>query len=145
MAINKPVYDPKGLTQIHLFLFFAQVLLIGIGIYVISKGTSEFFWILDQWIYWSIPVLIVAMDSLGQWSFNHQFSALATEEDIEEKFLKLVRGHLIQYALVEGATFLAIVIGIVEDNYFFIFLAMFNTLYFYSLKPRIYTYNHDPV
>ncbi len=145
MAVNKPTYDPKGLTQIHLFLFFAQILLIGIGMYVISKGTSEFFWILDEWIYWSIPVLIVAMDSIGQWSFNQQFRAISATEDLEEKFHRLVRAHLIQYALVEGATFLAIVIGIVEDNYFFIFLAMFNTLYFYSLKPRIYTYNQDPV
>lgn len=141
MATNKAPYDPKGLTQIHLFLFFAQLLLIGIGIYVISKGSSQFYWVLDQYIFWSVSILIVIMDALGQWSFNQQFNAISDTEDLTEKFHRLVKAHLIQYALVEGATFLSIVVGIMEDNYFFLFTAMFNALYFYSLKPRIFTYN----
>lgn len=132
-------YDPKNLQVIFSALLFAQLIFFVISMFVLDE--AEFGYNFQDISFTVIPLAALVLDVVGNKLFSNGFAKLSSERDLSDALEKLNRIHIIRWALVEGATFLLIVFALMSENHFFSAFAATNIVYFFTLRPKIFTFN----
>ncbi len=136
---NGPGYDPKNLQIIFIALLFTQLVLFVSGMTMLND--AEFSYHYKEITYTAIPLSALILDILANKVFSSGFARLTQEKEIEESLNKLNRIHIIRWILVEAATFLLLIFTVVTNNHFFSAFAAINIVYFYTLRPKLFTFN----
>jgi len=132
-------YDPKNLQVIFNAFLFAQLIFLSLSLYVVES--PEFIYKLDDFLFTAIPLLAIALDIVANRVFINGFNKLTQEHDLEKSLQKLNSIHVLRWGIVESATFMLIFFSMVTSNHFFTAFAAANIVYFYTLKPKIFTFN----
>lgn len=136
---NGPGYDPKNLQIIFIALLFTQLVLFVSGMMMLND--AEFSYQLNNISFTAIPLAALVLDIIGNKVFKTGFQKLSQEKEIEESLNKLTRIHIIRWILVEAATFILLIFTVVHNNHFFSAFAAVNIVYFYTLRPKLFTFN----
>ena len=75
--------------------------------------------------------------------FQQQFNRISEIEDLQKKMQVIQLAHVIEWIMVEVGTLILLVFAQLEGNHFFSVLAVFNILYFFTLRPKILMLNEE--
>ncbi|MCT4624672.1 MAG: hypothetical protein N4A46_13710 [Schleiferiaceae bacterium] len=140
---NPPQYDPRMLHYIFSFFLFGQIALAIIIIYLINdKGAMVMFDIRDIPTF-SLPIMVLSTNFIARKLFLQQFNRIASVEELERKMQIIQMAHIIEWIMVEGGTLLLLVFAQIENNHYFSVLALINIAYFFTLRPKILTFNEE--
>ena len=136
---NGSGYDPKNLQIIFIALLFTQLVLFVSGMMMLNDAEFSYQW--RNISFSAIPMAALVLDVIGNQVFKSGFQKLSQEKEIEESLNKLNRIHIIRWIMVEAATFLLLIFTVVYNNHFFSAFAAINIVYFYTLRPKLFTFN----
>ena len=136
---NGPGYDPRNLQIIFIALLFTQLVLFVSGMMLLED--ADFIYHYKTVSFTAIPLAALILDFIANKVFTNGFQKLSQEKEIEESLNKLNRIHIIRWILVEAATFLLLIFTVVTNNHFFSAFAAINIVYFYTLRPKLFTFN----
>lgn len=135
---EKPAYDPSSLQLIYSVLLMAQLVITTIVLYAAQENAViEFLW--GQWNHLVIPVVAGVLDSLGRTIWNKGMVRISHTEELEEKLKILTRIHIWQWIMVELGTVLLLTYTLVESNFIYFVFALVNIIYFFTLRPKIFS------
>jgi hypothetical protein len=134
-----PGYDPKNLQVVYFALLSAQLFFLFLTVYIIED--ADFLYRINDLTYTAIPLAALVLDIIGNKVFTNGFNKLTMLREIDKAMQKLHSIHLIRWVLVEGATLLLICFSIITANHFFSAFAAANIVYFFTLRPKIFTFN----
>ncbi len=135
---EKPAYDPSSLQLIYSVLLMAQLVITTIVLYAAQENAVvEFVW--GQWNHLVIPVVAGVLDSLGRTIWNKGMVRISHTEELEEKLKILTRIHIWQWIMVELGTVLLLTYTLVESNFIYFVFALVNIIYFFTLRPKIFS------
>jgi len=140
---NTPRYDPRMLQNIFNFFFVGQIALAVIVFYLINEKGAYFQFIATDIPTFSLPVMVISTNFIGHKIFLQQFNKIASIEDLNKKMQQINLAHIVEWILVESGTLMLLVFAQLEQNHYFTVLAVFNIIYFYSLRPKILTLNNE--
>lgn len=135
---EKPAYDPSSLQLIYSVLLMAQLVITIVVIYVAEDQSNVRF----EWGYWNhivIPAVAAVLGSLGKTIWNKGILRISQTEEIEEKLKVLTQIHILQWVMVELATILLLTYTLMESNFFYFIFALVNIIYFFTLRPKIFS------
>jgi len=132
-------YDPKNLQVIFGAFLLAQLIFLSLSFYVIES--PDFFYKLDDLMFTIVPLVAIGLDIIANRIFINGFNKLTQERDLEKSMQKLNSIHVLRWGIVETATFMLIFFSIITANHFFTAFAAANIVYFYTLRPKIFTFN----
>jgi len=135
---EKPAYDPSSLQLIYSVLLMAQLVITVVVIYVAQDQSNVRF----EWGYWNhvlIPAVAGVLGSLGKTIWNKGILRISQIEEIEEKLKVLTQIHILQWVIVELATILLLTYTLMESNFFYFIFALVNIIYFFTLRPKIFS------
>ena len=132
-------YDPKNLQVIFNAFLFAQLIFLGLSLYVVES--PEFIYRVNDYLFTAIPLIAIVLDIIANRVFISGFNKLTQEQDLERSMQKLNSIHVLRWGIVESATFMLIFFSMITSNHFFTAFAAANIVYFYTLKPKIFTLN----
>jgi len=135
---EKPAYDPSSLQLIYSVLLMAQLVITVVVIYVTEDQSNVRF----EWGYWNhivIPAVAGVLGSLGKTIWNKGLMRISQTEEVEEKLKVLTRIHILQWVMVELATILLLTYTLMESNFFYFIFALVNIIYFFTLRPKIFS------
>lgn len=135
---EKPAYDPSSLQLIYSVLLMAQLVITVVVMYAAQDQANVRF----EWGYWNhvvIPVIAGALGSLGKTIWNKGMLKISQTEEIEDKLKVLTRIHIWQWVMVELATILLLTYTLMESNFFYFIFALVNIIYFFTLRPKIFS------
>jgi hypothetical protein len=135
---EKPAYDPSSLQLIYSVLLMAQLVITVVVMYVAQEHANVRF----EWGYWNhivIPVIAGVLGSLGKTIWNKGMVKISQTQEIEDKLLVLTRIHIWQWVMVELATILLLTYTLMESNFFYFIFALVNIIYFFTLRPKIFS------
>ena len=135
---EKPAYDPSSLQLIYSVLLMAQLVITVVVIYVAQDQFNMRF----EWGYWNhivIPAVAGVLGSLGKTIWNKGILRISQTEEIEEKLKVLTQIHILQWVMVELATMLLLTYTLMESNFFYFIFALVNIIYFFTLRPKIFS------
>tara|TARA_B100000927_G_scaffold128740_1_gene103698 strand:- start:887 stop:1315 length:429 start_codon:yes stop_codon:yes gene_type:complete len=136
---EKPAYDPSSLQLIYSVLLMAQLVITVVVIYVAQDQSNVRF----EWGYWNhvlIPAVAGVLGSLGKTIWNKGILRISQIEEIEEKLKVLTQIHILQWVIVELATILLLTYTLMESNFFYFIFALVNIIYFFTLRPKIFSF-----
>lgn len=136
---NGQGYDPKNLQVIFIALLFTQLVLFVSGMMMLDNADFEYRY--TNISFTAIPLAALILDIIANKVFANGFSKLSQEKELSESLEKLNRIHIIRWILVEAATFILLIFTVVTNNHFFSAFAAINILYFYTLRPKVFTFN----
>ena len=135
---EKPAYDPSSLQLIYSVLLMAQLVITIVVIYVAEDQSNVRF----EWGYWNhivIPAVAGVLGSFGKTIWNKGILRINQTEEVEEKLKVLARIHILQWVMVELATILLLTYTLMESNFFYFIFALVNIIYFFTLRPKIFS------
>jgi len=135
---EKPAYDPSSLQLIYSVLLMAQLVITTIVLYAAQENAVIEF-ILGQLNHSVIPIVAVVLDSLGRTIWNKGIVKISHTEELEEKLKILTRIHIWQWIMVELGTVLLLTYTLVESNFIYFVFALVNIIYFFTLRPKIFS------
>jgi hypothetical protein len=134
-------YDPKSLTTIFFALLFGQIVF-GAIVWFLTYDDASFHFDYQNIMHLGVPISALVLDYLGGVYYKSAFRKNSDKEDVMERLERLQTAHIVRFALTEGATLLLLVISLVDDNQFFLVFAILNILYFFTLRPKIVSFNN---
>ena len=135
---EKPAYDPSSLQLIYSVLLMAQLVITTIVLYAAQENAVIEF-ILGQLNHIVIPIVAVVLDSLGRTIWNKGMLKISHTEELEEKLKILTKIHIWQWIMVELGTVLLLTYTLVESNFIYFVFALVNIIYFFTLRPKIFS------
>jgi len=135
---EKPAYDPSSLQLIYSVLLMAQLVITTIVLYAAQENAVIEF-ILGQLNHSVIPIVAVVLDSLGRTIWNKGMLKISHTEELEEKLKILTKIHIWQWIMVELGTVLLLTYTLVESNFIYFVFALVNIIYFFTLRPKIFS------
>ena len=135
---EKPAYDPSSLQLIYSVLLMAQLVITVVVMYVAQEHANVRF----EWGYWNhiaIPVIAGVLGSLGKTIWNKGMAKISQTQEIDDKLQVLTRIHIWQWVMVELATILLLTYTLMESNFFYFIFALVNIIYFFTLRPKIFS------
>lgn len=135
---EKPAYDPSSLQLIYSVLLMAQLVITTIVLYAAQENAVVEF-TLGQSNHVVIPILAVVLDSLGRTIWNKGMLKISHTEELEEKLKILTKIHIWQWIMVELGTVLLLTYTLVESNFIYFVFALVNIIYFFTLRPKIFS------
>jgi hypothetical protein len=91
----------------------------------------------------SLPIMVLSTNFIARKLFLQQFNRIASVEELERKMQIIQMAHIIEWIMVEGGTLLLLVFAQIENNHYFSVLALINIAYFFTLRPKILTFNEE--
>ncbi len=140
---NTPRYDPRMLQNIFMFFFIGQIVLAVIIIYLINEKDAFFQFNPSDIPTFSLPIMVFSTNFIAHKIFHQQFNKIAGITDLQKKMQQINLAHIVEWILVESGTLMLLVFAQLEQNHYFTVLAVFNIIYFYSLRPKILTLNNE--
>jgi hypothetical protein len=134
-------YDPKSLTTIFFALLFGQILFGGV-VWFFTYDSGHFHFDYQNSLHVAIPILALMLNWSGGLFYKNAFKKESEKEDVMERLSKLQTAHIVRFALTEAATLLLLVIALIDQNQFFLVFAVLNILYFFTLRPKIVSFNN---
>jgi hypothetical protein len=92
-----------------------------------------------QWNHIAIPIIAGAMGTFGKSIWNRGILKISLTEEIEEKLKILTQIHIWQWIMVELATIILLTFTLMESNFFYFIFALVNIIYFFTLRPKIFS------
>jgi len=135
---EKPAYDPSSLQLIYSVLLMAQLVITTIVLYAAQENAVIEF-IMGQLNHSVIPIVAVVLDSLGRTIWNKGMLKISHTEELEEKLKILTKIHIWQWIMVELGTVLLLTYTLVESNFIYFVFALVNIIYFFTLRPKIFS------
>ncbi len=135
---EKPAYDPSSLQLIYSVLLMAQLVITTIVLYAAQENAVIEF-ILGQLNHIVIPIVAIVLDSLGRTIWNKGMLKISHTEELEEKLKILTKIHIWQWIMVELGTVLLLTYTLVESNFIYFVFALVNIIYFFTLRPKIFS------
>ena len=136
-----PGYNPKNLQIIFGAFLFAQLIFLTLSFYVVES--PQFVYKIDDLVFTLVPLAAILLDFIGNKVFVNGFNKLTQERDLDKSLQKLNSIHVLRWGIVESATFMLVFFSIITSNHFFTEFAAANIVYFYTLKPKIFTFNEE--
>jgi len=143
VKFDAPQYDPRMLNNIFIFFLVGQIALAIAVIYYINSNGALFSFNPQDIPTFSLPVMVLSTNFIAHKIFQQQFNRISEIEDLEKKMQVIQLAHVIEWIMVEVGTLLLLVFAQLEGNHFFSVLAVFNILYFFSLRPKILMLNEE--
>lgn len=135
---EKPAYDPSSLQLIYSVLLMAQLVITAIVMYVAQDTAGiRFNW--DNWNHILIPLTAGVLDSLGRTFWKRGLIRIVQIEEVAEKLKVLTRIHIWQWIMVELGTVLLLTFTLMESNFLYFIFALVNIIYFFTLRPKIFS------
>ena len=143
VKFDAPQYDPRMLNNIFIFFLVGQIALAIAVIYYINSNGALFSFNPRDIPTFSLPVMVLSTNFIAHKIFQQQFNRISEIEDLEKKMQVIQLAHVIEWIMVEVGTLLLLVFAQLEGNHFFSVLAVFNILYFFTLRPKILMLNEE--
>lgn len=143
VKFDAPQYDPRMLNNIFIFFLVGQIALAIAVIYYINSNGALFSFNPQDIPTFSLPVMVLSTNFIAHKIFQQQFNRISEIEDLEKKMQVIQLAHVIEWIMVEVGTLLLLVFAQLEGNHFFSVLAVFNILYFFTLRPKILMLNEE--
>jgi hypothetical protein len=140
---NAPQYDPRMLNNIFIFFLVGQVALAISVIYYINSNGALFSFNPRDIPTFSLPAMVLSTNFIARKIFQQQFNRISEIEDLQKKMQVIQLAHVIEWIMVEVGTLILLVFAQLEGNHFFSVLAVFNILYFFTLRPKILMLNEE--
>ena len=140
---NAPQYDPRMLNNIFIFFLVGQVALAISVIYYINSNGALFSFNPRDIPTFSLPVMVLSTNFIARKIFQQQFNRISEIEDLQKKMQVIQLAHVIEWIMVEGGTLILLAFAQLQGNHFFSVLAVFNILYFFTLRPKILMLNEE--
>lgn len=140
---NAPQYDPRMLNNIFIFFLVGQVALAISVIYYINSNGALFSFNPRDIPTFSLPVMVLSTNFIARKIFQQQFNRISEIEDLQKKMQVIQLAHVIEWIMVEVGTLILLVFAQLEGSHFFSVLAVFNILYFFTLRPKILMLNEE--
>ncbi|MEY2969889.1 MAG: hypothetical protein RLZZ599_262 [Bacteroidota bacterium] len=135
---EKPAYDPSSLQLIYSVLLMAQLVITTVVLYAAQDdAVIQFTW--GQWNHLVIPFIAGVLGSLGRTIWNKGMVKISQTEEMQDKLKILTKIHIWQWIMVELGTVLLLTYTLVESNFIYFFFALVNIIYFFTLRPKIFS------
>lgn len=135
-----PLYDPRNLHNLFTALLLVQLGLSMLVLYLLPEGTT-FSLSINRWTTLSVLLICIALVVFGAWQFKRGLEQLGQLEEFDDKLVSLTQLHIRQWVLVQLATFILMTSTLVEQNTFYFILGLVNILYFYTLRPKLFSFS----
>jgi len=135
---EKPAYDPSSLQLIYSVLLMAQLVITTVVLYAAQvDAVIQFTW--GQWNHLVIPFIAGVLGSLGRTIWNKGMVKISQTEEMQDKLKILTKIHIWQWIMVELGTVLLLTYTLVESNFIYFIFALVNIIYFFTLRPKIFS------
>jgi len=135
---EKPAYDPSSLQLIYSVLLMAQLVITTVVLYAAQDdAVIQFTW--GQWNHLVIPFIAGVLSSLGRTIWNKGMVKISQTEEMQDKLKILTKIHIWQWIMVELGTVLLLTYSLVESNFIYFIFALVNIIYFFTLRPKIFS------
>lgn len=124
----------KQLKIIHLALLGGTVINIMLLGYLIGLDQLNFR-ITHPAILSVAMVVVISLCYIGHILFKKSTNSLHSTASLQEKLISYQQAKILNFALVEGPMLICAIIGFINKDFTLLALALFTSLYFYSLKP----------
>ena len=138
-----PQYDPRMLNNIFLFFLVGQIALAIAVIYYINSNGALFNFNPQNIPTFSLPIMVLSTNFIARKIYQQQFNRIAEIEDLQKKMQIVQLAHVIEWIMVGVGTLLLLIFAQLEGNHFFSVLAVFNILYFFTLRPKVLMLNEE--
>lgn len=138
--MNEPnPYDPKSLQLIFSVLLMVQL---GLATFVgySAPEQSSLRFDLYNLSHYIIPLSAALLDGLGTYSWNRGMKLIGEQEEMDDKLRILANMHLWRWVPVQLATMVLLTYTLLEANYFYYLFGLVNIIYFYTLRPKIFSF-----
>lgn len=140
--MRQPPLEPRVLQNIFMLLLFAQLAFMGIVLMFLREPNS-FNFDFTNLSHWAMPVGIVALDLVSWKTFKQKIGDMTEEQDIIDRVNVLQGAYIILWVMVQAGTFLLLTFSIVEENDYFILLAVAQILFYVTLRPRLFNFSEQ--
>lgn len=140
---NAPQYDPRMLNNIFIFFLLGQITLASAVIYYINSNGAGFTFNPQDIPTFSLPVMVLSTNFIARKIYQQQFNRISELEDLQKKMQTIQLAHIIEWIMVGVGTLLLLIFAQLEGNHFFSVLAVFNILYFFTLRPKVLMLNEE--
>lgn len=133
-------YDPRFLHLIYSALLMVQLVLTVVVIYV-TQEDADVFCSLAEPSNVIVPAFALLLVVGGRLQWNNGMREISNSENLLDKLELLTRIHVWQWVLVQLATLLLLAYTLVEGNYYYFIFALVNIIYFFTLRPKLFTFS----
>jgi hypothetical protein len=88
-----------------------------------------------------VPAFALLLVVWGRLQWNNGMREISNSENLLDKLELLTRIHVWQWVLVQLATLLLLAYTLVEGNYYYFIFALVNIIYFFTLRPKLFTFS----
>lgn len=133
-------YDPRFLHLIYSALLMVQLVLTVVVIYV-TQEDADVFCSMTEPSNVIVPAFALLLVVGGRLQWNNGMREISNSENLLDKLELLTRIHVWQWVLVQLATLLLLAYTLVEGNYYYFIFALVNIIYFFTLRPKLFTFS----
>lgn len=133
-------YDPRFLHLIYSALLMVQLVLTVVVIYV-TQEDADVFCSLSEYSNTLVPAVSLLLVVIGRMQWNSGMKEISNSDNLLDKLELLTKIHVWQWVLVQLATLLLLVFTLVEANYYYFIFALVNIIYFFTLRPKLFTFS----
>ncbi len=137
--MRQPPLDPRTLQSIFLLLLFAQMAFLGV-ILVFLRSENIFTFDFQNLYHWGVPIGIIGLDVVSWNLFQQKISTDTEDSDMLEKVHRVQGAYIILWVMVQIGTFLLLIFSLLEENDYFILLALAQMAFYMTLRPRLFNF-----
>jgi hypothetical protein len=136
MADEQSIKNQLKITNvIYITLAIGLILFFMIVMYLMENQSITTVQKLDSFFTIVIPLFGLLMMYLSRFLFNKMIAKLSVDADLSQKIVQYRTAKIISWALIEGASFLALVAALLTLNYLYIAVLIFLFGYFLLSRP----------
>jgi len=142
------ITDKQGLLRLSTILFSAlvlgQIMFGAIVLFALNNGKMQFnIPKSDDPFVFVVPVMAIASIAAGIFLFNTLRQKAKEKEDLPAKLQAYLTAMIVRFALIEGVSLLGIVVGMINNNLFYLGISGLLIVYMISLRPTSYRIDND--
>lgn len=134
--------ESRVLQSIFMWLLFAQLAFLGLVMLFLRESFS-FHFSATSLIHWSVPIGVYLLDFTAWKSFKQKVSELSDFREIIEKVTALQSAYILLWVMVQAGTVFLLVFALLQENDYFVLLAVAQIMYFITLRPRLFNFSEE--
>lgn len=135
MDKNKLTEQLRIIGIIYGALFIGQILFLVISLILVENKVIKTVQSLDETMKYFIPIVGLISMFLSHRLYLSNVSTAKAAKDINTKLMKYKSFKIVQWAIIEGASFFALVGFIFTRNYLYVIIFLFLIGYFFLSRP----------